>query len=220
MSLNVLIVDDSAVMRSMLAKTLHVAGVDIGEIHQASNGQEGMEVLGERWIDLVLVDINMPVGNQINRCGVLPQFDLRVTFQRIQQRPFDLMAGSVRMMHDPMLAVTAFASEGEAAILFAEFRTPFHQPTDLARPLADHDLDNFFLAQPGASFYGVMDVRVERVSLPHDGSDSALGIVCVALHCILFCDNSNCSKLSCPKRKVKPGYAAANNKEICFHKLA
>lgn len=63
MSLNILIVDDSAVMRSMLIKTLRVAGVDLGEIHQAANGQEGLDALGENWIDLVLVDINMPVMN-------------------------------------------------------------------------------------------------------------------------------------------------------------
>jgi two-component system, chemotaxis family, chemotaxis protein CheY len=63
MSLNVLVVDDSAVMRSMVLKTLQVAGLELGEMHQASNGQEGLKVLAEHWIDLVFVDINMPVMN-------------------------------------------------------------------------------------------------------------------------------------------------------------
>lgn len=63
MPLNVLIVDDSSVMRAMVAKTLRIAGVDIGEIHQAANGQEGLDALRDHWVDLVIVDINMPVMN-------------------------------------------------------------------------------------------------------------------------------------------------------------
>ena len=61
MSLNVLIVDDSAVMRAMVIKTLHAAGLPIGETLQAANGREGLEVLAENWVDLVFADINMPV---------------------------------------------------------------------------------------------------------------------------------------------------------------
>jgi len=61
MSLNVLIVDDSAVMRAMVAKTLRVAGLPIGQVLEAANGQEGLDALGENWVDLVFADINMPV---------------------------------------------------------------------------------------------------------------------------------------------------------------
>lgn len=63
MALNVLIVDDSAVMRSMIIKTLRMTGLPIGEIHQAGNGREGLEVLEREWVDLVLADINMPEMN-------------------------------------------------------------------------------------------------------------------------------------------------------------
>jgi two-component system chemotaxis response regulator CheY len=63
MALNVLIVDDSGVMRAMILKTMKMAGLPLGEVHQAGNGQEGLDVLGENWIDLVIVDINMPVMN-------------------------------------------------------------------------------------------------------------------------------------------------------------
>ncbi len=61
MALNVLVVDDSAVMRAMIIKTLGMAGIPVGEVHQAANGQEGLDALGEHWIDLGIVDINMPV---------------------------------------------------------------------------------------------------------------------------------------------------------------
>ena len=63
MALNVLVVDDSAVMRSMIIRTLEMAGVEIGEMLQASNGEEALKVLDEHWVDLALVDINMPVMN-------------------------------------------------------------------------------------------------------------------------------------------------------------
>jgi hypothetical protein len=36
MALNILIVDDSAVVRAMIAKTLRLAGVPLGEVHQAA----------------------------------------------------------------------------------------------------------------------------------------------------------------------------------------
>lgn len=61
MALNVLVVDDSAVMRSMIIKTLRLAGLSLGEVHQAANGQEGLALLREQWVDLGIVDINMPV---------------------------------------------------------------------------------------------------------------------------------------------------------------
>ena len=61
--LNVLVVDDSSVARAMIIKTLHMAEVPLEEIYEAGKGQEGLEVIEEHWIDLVLLDINMPVMN-------------------------------------------------------------------------------------------------------------------------------------------------------------
>jgi two-component system chemotaxis response regulator CheY len=63
MALNILVVDDSSVTRAMVIKTLKIAGLPIGEIYQAANGQEGLDQLEANWIDLALVDINMPVMN-------------------------------------------------------------------------------------------------------------------------------------------------------------
>ena len=77
MAVNVLIVDDSAVMRSMIAKTIRLSGLDLGEIHQAANGQEGLDALSQNWIDLVIADINMPVMNgeeMIDRMLEHPEF--------------------------------------------------------------------------------------------------------------------------------------------------
>jgi two-component system, chemotaxis family, chemotaxis protein CheY len=61
MALNVLVVDDSAVMRAIIIKTLRLGGLSLGKIFEASNGQEALDILDENWVDLALVDINMPV---------------------------------------------------------------------------------------------------------------------------------------------------------------
>jgi two-component system chemotaxis response regulator CheY len=61
MALNVLVVDDSSVMRSIIIKTLKLSGLPLGEIWEAKNGEEGLRVFQEQWVDLALVDIHMPV---------------------------------------------------------------------------------------------------------------------------------------------------------------
>lgn len=61
MSLNIMVVDDSAVARAMIIKILKLANLPLGEVLQASNGQEGLDLLKDHWVDLLLVDINMPV---------------------------------------------------------------------------------------------------------------------------------------------------------------
>ena len=63
MALNILVVDDSAVMRAMIIKTLHLSGLQLNEIHQAGDGEAALEKLDAGWIDLMLLDINMPVMN-------------------------------------------------------------------------------------------------------------------------------------------------------------
>jgi len=63
MPLNVLIVDDSSVMRAMIIKTIRMSGLDLGEVYQAGNGKEGLDAARENWVDLVVADINMPVMN-------------------------------------------------------------------------------------------------------------------------------------------------------------
>ena len=61
MPINVLVVDDSAVMRSMVIRSLRISGIPLGEVYQAGNGRDGLATLATHWVDLALVDINMPV---------------------------------------------------------------------------------------------------------------------------------------------------------------
>ena len=61
MAFNILLVDDSVTVRSVISKALHLAGVDINLLYQASNGQEALDILEAEWIDIVLCDISMPI---------------------------------------------------------------------------------------------------------------------------------------------------------------
>ena len=61
MFLNVLVVDDSAVMRAMISRVVRLSGVPLAELHEAANGVEGLRKIREHWIDLVLLDVNMPL---------------------------------------------------------------------------------------------------------------------------------------------------------------
>ena len=55
-----LIVDDSAVMRKIVERSLRQAGLDALIVHEAGNGNEGLRVLEAQSVDLILSDINMP----------------------------------------------------------------------------------------------------------------------------------------------------------------
>jgi two-component system chemotaxis response regulator CheY len=55
-----LIVDDSTVMRKIVERALRQTGLDSLIVHEAGNGNEGLEILKTHSVDLILSDINMP----------------------------------------------------------------------------------------------------------------------------------------------------------------
>lgn len=71
MAINILVVDDSAVMRSMIIRTINLCGLEVGEIYQAENGREGLNKLDEIWVDLVFIDVNMPVMDGMEMLGAI-----------------------------------------------------------------------------------------------------------------------------------------------------
>lgn len=58
---NILIVEDNLVIRKVIEKTIHICGLDDGSIFEADNGKEGLSIMDQNQIDLMLIDINMPV---------------------------------------------------------------------------------------------------------------------------------------------------------------
>ena len=108
MSLNILVVDDSAVARSMIVKTLQLAQLPLGQVHQAGNGQEGLDILEKNWIDLALVDVNMPVMNGEEMIERIRQNDawadmpiIVVSTEGSQTRIDRLQQKGARFIHKP-----------------------------------------------------------------------------------------------------------------------
>lgn len=59
--MRILIVDDSAMMRSIIKRIIKLADVPVEAIFEASNGAEGLALLETHDVQLLLTDINMPV---------------------------------------------------------------------------------------------------------------------------------------------------------------
>lgn len=60
MPTNILLVDDSAAIRKILCRVLQHAELDYGDVFEASDGLEALNVLKSQRVDLILTDINMP----------------------------------------------------------------------------------------------------------------------------------------------------------------
>ena len=58
--LDVLIVDDSAAIRKILQRVLRQTDLNLGDIKEAGDGTEAVEILKDRTFGLILSDINMP----------------------------------------------------------------------------------------------------------------------------------------------------------------
>jgi two-component system chemotaxis response regulator CheY len=56
----ILIVDDSALMRKILKKSLVMCGIDVTRVHEAGTGREALSVFASTPIDVAFVDLNMP----------------------------------------------------------------------------------------------------------------------------------------------------------------
>jgi two-component system chemotaxis response regulator CheY len=60
-ALNILVVDDSAMMRTMIKRAAAATGLPIGQIFEAADGQQALAVLEQQHVDALFTDINMPV---------------------------------------------------------------------------------------------------------------------------------------------------------------
>ena len=60
MSFNVMIVDDSGAMRSVIKKVITISGFKMSLCLEAGNGREALERLQGSWVDVIISDINMP----------------------------------------------------------------------------------------------------------------------------------------------------------------
>lgn len=64
--MKIAIIDDSKVMRAIVKRTLRQAGYTDVDVTEASDGEEGLQVIRATTPDLVLCDWNMPKMNGID----------------------------------------------------------------------------------------------------------------------------------------------------------
>ena len=78
--LDILIVDDSAAIRKILARVLRQAEIPIGNIFEAGDGSEAITALQSQNIGLILSDINMP---NMNGLELLSQVKAHDTWKNV-----------------------------------------------------------------------------------------------------------------------------------------
>ncbi len=66
---NILMVEDDRTMRIVIKSILLRVGFVADQIYEAVNGKEGLEILRQYDIDLILTDINMPVMDGLEMLG-------------------------------------------------------------------------------------------------------------------------------------------------------
>ena len=91
------------------------------------------------------------VREQIERKGVLPGVDVRQFGGPLDDGPHHFLAGGVAQgVDDAVVAVAAFAAQGQAACLLVEVRSPADQFVDPRRRFAHHHLHDGRIAQIAA----------------------------------------------------------------------
>lgn len=142
MKLNVLIVDDSAVMRQMVQRTLRLSGIPLGEVHEAGNGREALDRLREHWVDLALLDINMPVMDGEEFLGIVRGDEetralkvIVVSTESSDTRLARLRAHDVEIVHKP------FSPEQLRSVVLKVTGIPAdaHESGEVAVPGGDFD---------------------------------------------------------------------------------
>lgn len=106
--MNVLVVDDSAVMRAMIIRTLKLSGLPLEGVLQAGDGAAGLQVMRQEAVDLALVDLNMPVMSgeeMIRRAREMPALAhipiVIVSTDSSQQRADGLKHPRTDFVHKP-----------------------------------------------------------------------------------------------------------------------
>ena len=79
--LHVLVVDDSALMRGLLCEAIRASGVPIGDVLDARDGGEALEILKDRHVDVVVTDLQMP---KVDGFALVERITLRPSLAHIR----------------------------------------------------------------------------------------------------------------------------------------
>ncbi len=100
---NVLIVDDSSVMRKIVERCLRQSGVQIKTVHEANDGWEGLNVVNTTPLDLILCDINMPTMDGLEFLRILQTAEknkgvpvVMITTEGSEDRVYEALSSGAR----------------------------------------------------------------------------------------------------------------------------
>ncbi|ADH86374.1 response regulator [Desulfurivibrio alkaliphilus] len=142
MAFNILVADDSATMRVVIKKTVEMAGVPVGEFFDAAHGKEAMEILENKWVDVILSDINMPVMGGMELLSTVKQHE---EFRHIPVVFITTESSAARMDEARQLGVDGyvkkpFQPETIKSILYDVLEKAFqHKIETPSQPAADDD---------------------------------------------------------------------------------
>ncbi len=69
----ILVIDDSAMMRKIVLRTLKMAEIEFENILEAGDGVEALGLLRANTVDLIMCDINMPVMGGLELLGKIKE---------------------------------------------------------------------------------------------------------------------------------------------------
>ena len=110
MAANVLIVDDSGTMRLMVRRALEMAGLDVGEVYEASNGIEALAAYRAGRVDVMFLDLTMPDMDGYQVLETLRKEDLNclviVVSADVQEKAQErvLAMGAIAFIRKPITA--------------------------------------------------------------------------------------------------------------------
>jgi two-component system, chemotaxis family, chemotaxis protein CheY len=97
--MSVLIVDDSAVMRRIVERSIRMTGLEIEKVLEADNGADALNVVKENALDMIFSDINMPTMDGLEFVRQLQTIDtakdipvLMITTEGSQSRVMEALS--------------------------------------------------------------------------------------------------------------------------------
>jgi len=106
--MNVLIVEDCQVMQVVIKRAMEISDLKPEHIFTAGNGREGIEILQREEMDLVILDMNMPVMDGMKMLEMLrsdPETEnvpvLVVSTESNEQRVEAMTKLGVKYIHKP-----------------------------------------------------------------------------------------------------------------------
>lgn len=108
-NLNVLVVDDSAIVRKVITRALQLSGASILEIFEACNGLEALDILEDHPIDVMFTDLHMPemtgveLLEELDARGIVDNFGIVIVSSdsTTARKQAALAGGACAFVHKP-----------------------------------------------------------------------------------------------------------------------